>query len=319
MNRNKKFLQKVVIASILICLILILGILSDKFFTVTNFSNVFRQITMLVITGSAVTLLMISGNLDLSVGSVLALSAVLSAKFAVMGLSVPVSILFSSLFGIMIGVLNGFMVVKVKIPSIIATLGTMYIARGLSFVICQGQGVNVGLPKNFDALGRSFIGPIPLPLILMAIVVTGFYIIESRTVLGKYSFAIGGNKTTAYLSGINVGAVVMLLYILVGVFASFSGSILASRLGVGQPNIGVGFEFDVIVAAILGGASLNGGEGSVIGMVMGALIIGFLGNGLNLLGVHSFYQTILQGVVLIGAVVLDLALKHKVQPPLIHS
>jgi ribose/xylose/arabinose/galactoside ABC-type transport system permease subunit len=189
----------------------------------------------------------------------------------------------------------------------------MYMARGLALIFAGGKTINVGLPRNFILLGRTNIGPLPVPLVIMIIIVALFVFIQNKTILGKYSYAIGGNKTTAILSGINVSSVVIFLYILVGILAGFSGTIMAARLGVGHPNVGIGFEFDVIVAILIGGTSLSGGEGSVLGMVIGAFIVGFLSNALNLLGMHTFYQYVVKGVVLILAVILDLFIKERIK------
>ena len=162
-------------------------------------------------------------------------------------------------------------------------------------------------------LGRGYVGPIPLCLLITAIIFLLFFFIQHKTLLGKYAFAIGGNRRTALLSGINVRRVGVALYVLVGALSAFAGSMTASRLGVGNANIGDGFEFDVVVAVVLGGTSLDGGEGSVFGMLIGALIVGFIANGLNLMGVYSFYQEIVKGVVLVGAVLLDRVLQRRLQ------
>jgi ribose/xylose/arabinose/galactoside ABC-type transport system permease subunit len=306
------FFQKLVIVGVLILIVIILSLLTDVFLTITNLQNVTRQVSFVVITGSAVTLLMVSGNFDLSIGSILGLTGMLSAYFVPFGVPLWLSIILSTFIGTCIGLLNGVLVVKLKIPSIIATLGTMYAARGVALVITEGHSIHLGLGPNFTFLGRGFIGPVPITLVITIFILGLFYFIETKTILGKYAFAIGGNRRTALLSGIDVGAIILLLYILVGTLAGFSGTILASRLGVGQPMVGQGFEFDVIVAVILGGTSLQGGEGSVFGMVIGAFIVGFIANGLNLLGIHSFYQSILKGGVLVGAVLLDRMLKERI-------
>jgi ribose/xylose/arabinose/galactoside ABC-type transport system permease subunit len=187
----------------------------------------------------------------------------------------------------------------------------MYAARGIAFIISDGKSVNVGLPPSYDVLGRGFVGAVPLPAILLIVVFLIFLFIEKRTTLGKYCFAIGGNKTAAILSGINVNSIVIILYTIVGCLAGLAGIIMSSRLGVGQPSVGIGFEFDVIVAIVLGGTSLAGGKGSLTGMLIGALIVGFLSNGLNLLNVQSFYQEVFKGLVLVGAVILDNTIKNK--------
>jgi ribose/xylose/arabinose/galactoside ABC-type transport system permease subunit len=235
------------------------------------------------------------------------------AYFIPLGLPLGVSLVVSTLIGSAIGLLNGFLVVKLRIPSIIATLGTMYAARGLALVITGGNSIHLGLGPNFTILGRGYVGPVPISLLITVGVLLLFYFVETKTILGRYAFAIGGNRRTALLSGINVGGMILLLYVFVGTLTGFSGVLMASRLGVGQPMVGQGFEFDVIVAVILGGTSLEGGEGSVFGMLIGAFIVGFIANGLNLLGIHSFYQSILKGAVLVGAVLLDRVLKERIR------
>lgn len=313
MKASKGFSQKMVIVGVLVLIVAVLTILSREFLTVTNLLNVARQVAFVVITGCAVTLLMISGNFDLSIGSVLGLTGMFSAYFvSLAGVPLWASIILSTLIGTAIGVLNGLMVVSLKIPSIIATLGTMYAARGLALVVSGGNSIHLNLGQNFTLLGRGFLGPLPIMLLITLAFLAVFFFIETKTILGKYSFAIGGNRRTALLSGINVGGIVIILYVLVGTLAGFSGTLMASRLGVGQAMVGQGFEFDVIVAIILGGTSLEGGEGSVFGMLIGAFIVGFIANGLNLLGIHSFYQSILKGAVLVGAVLLDRAFKERI-------
>jgi len=313
MKPRSGFSQKIVIVGVLVLIGVVLALLSRDFLTITNLTNVTRQVAFVVITGCAVTLLMISGNFDLSIGSILGLTGMLSAFFVSAGMPLWISLIASTLIGTATGLLNGLMVVVLKIPSIIATLGTMYAARGLALVITGGNSVHLGLGPQFTLLGRGFLGPVPIMLLITLAILGIFFFIESRTILGKYSFAIGGNRRTALLSGINVGAIVILLYVLVGTLAGLSGTLMASRLGVGQPMVGQGFEFDVIVAIILGGTSLEGGEGSVFGMLIGAFIVGFIANGLNLLGIHSFYQSILKGAVLVGAVLLDRAFKERIK------
>lgn len=213
------------------------------------------------------------------------------------------------LVGGAIGLINAGLIVGMRITPIIVTLGTMNLARGLAFLVSDGKAVVSGLPESFRLPGRSYVGPIPTPVLIMGAVVAIFYLLLHRTLLGKYTYAIGGNKETALLSGIDVNRTQGALYVLSGLAAGLAGVIMASRLGSGQPDIGLGFEFDVIVAVILGGTSLSGGEGTMLGTLVGALIVAVLGNGLNLLGVHTFYQYIVQGVVLILAVILDMTLK----------
>lgn len=302
-------LQQLVILGVLVLLMAIMSLLTDKFATEANLTNVLRQTTPVIIAACAATMIMISGGLDISVGGVIAVSGVVAAKLATLGVPLAIALIAGVLSGAFVGVINGFLIVNLKITPVIATLGTMSIARGLAFLISDGRAVVSGLPPEFRLIGRDYMGPIPTPVVIMFIVFLVFYFLLNRTLLGKYTYAIGGNKVTAHLSGVPVKQVQFVLYILGGLTAGIAGIILASRLASGQPDVGVGFEFDVIVAVILGGTSLAGGQGTVFGTLIGALIVGVLSNGLNLLGVHTFYQYVLSGGVLIFAVLLDMALK----------
>ena len=304
--------QKLVIVGVLLLIMAVLTILSRDFLTITNVTNVLRQVSTTVIAGSAVTLLMISGNFDLSIGSIMAISGTMHALMVVWGVPIPLALALCVLIGVVVGLVNGALVVLLDVPSFIATLGTMYAVRGAAWVITGGNSISRGLSKSYTVLGRGYIGPVPISILITLVIFAVFYFIQRKTLLGKYAYAIGGNRRTALLSGISVKKVGVTLYVLVGALSAFAGAMLSSRLGTGNASVGSGFEFDVVVAVILGGTSLDGGEGSVFGMLIGALIVGFIANGLNLLGVHSFYQDIVKGVVLVGAVFLDRFLKKRI-------
>jgi ribose transport system permease protein len=310
---NPALLQSAVTLLILLGLCAIFAVLSTAFLNPTNLTNVLRQVSIVMIVACAGTLVLISGCLDISVGGVLALTGVVFAKLAVMGLPLVAAIGGAILVGALVGLVNALLVVRMQITPIIVTLGTLYMARGLAFLIAEGRSVVTGLPDSFNLAGRSYVGPIPTPVIVAAAAVVVFYVLLHRSLLGKYTYAIGGNRETALLSGIAVGRVQGSLYVLSGIAAGIAGVILASRLGSGQPDAGVGFEFEVIVAIIVGGTSLAGGQGTIVGTVIGALIVAVLGNGLNLLGVQTFYQYLVQGVALILAVLLDMTLKRRAQ------
>ena len=310
---SKSTLTQLITLSILIVLVVVLSILAPEFLTYNNMMNVLRQVTFVIITGSAATMLMITGHMDLSVGSLLALSGVVLAVCAMNDIPLFLAGLLGVGVGFAFGVLNGILVTKLKVTHVIATLGSMYVARGLSYIVTDGKSINAGLPRGFDSIGRKMIGTIPIAVIIAVLVLLIFFFLESKTVFGKYAFAIGGNKNAATLSGIKSNRLVLSIYTLVGTMAGLSGVIMASRLGAGDPNVGNGFEFDCIVAIVLGGTSVAGGSGSVIGMAIGALIVGFLSNGLNLLGVGTFYQTVFKGVILVGAVLLDSLIKKKLK------
>lgn len=293
---------------ILVVLAVVVSVLSDRFYQPGNVANVLRQISLVAIVGAAVTLVMVSGGLDLSVGGVLALSGVVSALLAASGVPLVIAFAVGVLAGGIVGAFNGVLVVWFRINPVIATLGTLYMSRGVANLLTDGVPVHQ-VPNGYSALGAGFVGPIPNPVIIMVIVVGALAIVGRFTILGRHAVAIGSNQEAARLSGIAVDRIRITLYVLVGIAAGLAGIILSSRLNSGQPTAGAGFEFDVIVAAVLGGTSLAGGEGSVLKTLVGALIIGVLGNGLNLLGVGIFWQTVVQGAVLVAAVAVDMALR----------
>jgi ribose/xylose/arabinose/galactoside ABC-type transport system permease subunit len=300
--------QQLVLLGILLAFCLVFGFTTGSFFSWDNISDLIRSGAFVIITGAAVTLLMVSGNIDLSVGSVVALAGCVYAFAAKAGIPTPLAALLGCLTGMGIGCINALTVVKLKVTPFIATLGTLYAVRGFVFIITDARTVRDRLPANFDFLDKAHLGPVPLAFFIVLAIVLFFISLEKKSLLGKYSFAIGGNRTAAVLSGINADAIVARLYIIVGLLAGLSGVMIGSRMAVGDPNVGVGFEFDVIIAVILGGTALSGGEGSIVGMIIGALIVEVIGNGLNLLNVLSFWQSIIKGILLVAAVVLNQAI-----------
>lgn len=305
-NQEKKMYINL---AVIILLVTILAISHDRFLTLVNITNVMRQISAVIVTGSAVTLLMIAGCLDLSVGGVLALSGVTGALLSKV-MPLPLAFLLAICVGTFVGMINGILFTRIKVNAFIATLSTMFICRGIAMLITGGIDV-IQLPRGYSFLGSEFFLRIPIPVWSAIAAVTIYTILERYTLVGRYAVASGSNKKAAYLSGVQVNKVHMLLYTLSGTMAGVAGVFLSSRLRTGVPTVGIGFEFEVIVAIILGGTTLMGGEGSVIGMVLGAIIVGFIGNGLNLLGISSFVQLVVLGVVLILAVSLDLLMRRK--------
>lgn len=301
--------QRFILAVVFIVLNLVFATLSPHFFSAGNYLNVLRQSATIIITGCAATLLMMTGNFDLSTGSNVAFTGVLYSFLAASGISLPIACAICVLAGLLFGVSNGYLVSRLGFPPFIASLGMMYIGRGLALVACDGRSIRSGLPPNFNELAMGSLAGIRIPILLLAVFVAVSWIIERHTLFGKYALAIGGNRTAAIFSGINAGKVIFTAYMLVGALAGFSGVLTASRIGAGDPNSGAGFEFDVILAVLLGGTSLNGGKGSVLGMLLGALTVVLLGNGLNMLNVLTFWQSILKGLVLVLAIVLNKALQ----------
>lgn len=295
-----------VVALALLCVAF--GLLTDRFLTLTNLTNVLRQISPVVVVGCAVTLLMVSGGLDLSVGAVVALSGVSAALLSQI-LPLPAAFAIATLIGACVGLANAVLVLVVGINSVIATLGMLYVARGTALLLSNGNAV-YQVPRDYRVIGVGDIAGIPTPVVVMLLFVLTFLIVERGTILGRYAVAVGSNAGAAELAGVPVRLTRGILYGLAGASAGWAGVMVSSRLNSGLPATGQGFEFEVIVATILGGTSLLGGEGSIFGMVLGALIVGLLGNGLNLLGVPTFWQTVAQGVVLVLAVGLDATLRR---------
>ena len=309
LKTNTQTKQRLVTLLILVLIMVILSCISNKYLTVSNLINIVRQESTLIIIACAATMLMISGGMDLSPAGVIALTSVVFAKLCVSGISIPLAALLSLLVGVAAGTFSGLLVVLANVPPMIATLGTWYITKGLAYAISNSYAIVQGLPANFGWVNR-YVGPFPLMLLIALVVFVVFYVMLNRTLLGKYAYAIGGNSETARLSGIKVNLVRCVLYILTALMSSFVGILMSSRINSGDPNLSTsGIEFEIIVAIILGGTSLLGGQGSLIGTLIGALILGNLSNGMNLLGIGTVYQFIVEDAVLVVAVVLDLTLK----------
>lgn len=303
--------QKVVVnVVILAALWVFFSFAADNFLDVTNAKNILRQISIVAIVAAAATLVMVGGGLDLSVGGIAAISGVCAALLSVHGLSMETSFVLGAFVGVGVGLVNGLLIVNLGLNPVIATLGTLYVSRGAANLLSDGLPI-YDVPLDWSRLGTGTTFGLPTPAVIMLIVVAVLWVVQRYTLLGKYTVAIGSNFEAARLAGIPVNRVRVALYVISGAAAGIGGIVLGSILNSGQPTAGVGLEFDVIVAAILGGTSLTGGQGSVFGTLVGALIVGTLNNGLNLLGVQSFWQTIVQGVILVAAVALDVLVQKR--------
>lgn len=297
---------------ILALIALMFSLLSDRFLTGSNLLTVALQTSIIALAALGMTFAIITNGIDLSVGSVGALAGAVAAGMAInAGLGTYPGILLGLCTGSAVGLLNGLLVVYGKVPPFVATLATLAIGRGLTLVYTQGKPIS-GLAKSFT-FWASDLGGIPVPVIVLAVVALLAYLLLAHTRFGAYSYAIGGSEETARLASIPVGRIKLGVYVLSGFTAALAGIILTARLWSAQPNSGNGLELDAITAAVLGGASLSGGSGSVGGTLAGAFIIGILSNGLNLLAVPSYNQQVLKGLVFILAVLLDYFIKRRRQ------
>jgi ribose/xylose/arabinose/galactoside ABC-type transport system permease subunit len=283
--------------------------LSPVFATRQNWTNISEQISVVMIIGSAFTLLMVSGEFDLSVGAVSALAGVVAATLSREGVPLPLAFAAGVGLGAAIGWINGLLVVWLRINSLIATIGMLYMVRGSANLISGGVSV-VGMPRSYENLGNYIWLGVPVVVPTMILFVVVFAVIQRSTVLGQHAIASGSNPQAAFLAGVPVHRTKWVFFVLTGAAAAYGGLVISSQFAAGLPSSGVGLEFEVIVAAVVGGTSLFGGQGRVLGTLLGVLIIGVLNNGLDLLRVRAYWQTVALGIVLVVAVGIDAVLQR---------
>ncbi len=303
---SKQILQKLGPLIGLVLIILILSIVSSSFFTLENIFNVLRQVSINALIAFGMTFVILTGGIDLSVGSILALSSALTAGMLASGMDPILAMFIGLASGAVMGAINGLFITKGKVAPFIATLATMTIFRGLTLVYTDGRPIT-GLSNNslFEIIGRGYFGWVPVPVIWMLVCYVILYFILKKTTFGRRVYAIGGNEEASILSGIRANSVKIWIYSITGTLSALAGIILASRLNSAQPTAGTSYELDAIASVVLGGTSLSGGKGWIFGTLVGALIIGVLNNGLNLMNVSSFYQQVVKGGVILLAVLLD--------------
>ncbi|QZY56040.1 ABC transporter permease [Crassaminicella profunda] len=313
--KTEQLFKKYGIFFIFIGMVILMSILSPAFLRVGNLLNVIRQISVIGLIACGVTMIIITTGIDLSSGSVLALAAVVAASFAQKSdwasrmypnIDVPVivPILLGLGVGALCGLICGVIIAKTKIPPFISTLGMMIVARGAALIYSNGRPIS-SLKDSYNFIGQGKILGVPLPIIILAVVAIITHVLLTNTKFGKYVYAIGGNENAAVVSGINVDKYKVMIYTYAGMLSGMSGIVLSSRISSGQPGLGLAYELDAIASAVIGGTSLNGGIGKISGTIIGALIIGVLNNGLDLLNVSAYWQQIVKGVIIVGAVILD--------------
>lgn len=299
---------------LLVYLVLIIGLsmLSNRFLTSSNQINILRQATINGIISVGMTLVILTAGIDLSVGSVLALSAVIGADLLKRGIPVPAAVLAALGVGALAGLVNGVIITRGKIPPFIATLGMLTVARGLTLMYTGGQPFT-GFPPAFRQIGAGVLGPIPTPIIIALLVFVGVSILLGGTRYGQYIYLLGDNPVAARLAGINIGFMTVLVYVASGLCAALAGLILIARLDSAQPVIGMGYEFNAIAAVVVGGTSFLGGEGTLFGTLLGTLLIETLSNGLNLLNVSPLWEQVVKGLVIALALLAYKALSRSTQ------
>jgi ribose/xylose/arabinose/galactoside ABC-type transport system permease subunit len=318
-----KFGDQLVPAIFLVLLVVGLSFVSPNFLSVGNFLDIARVVSIIGIMAVGMTIVILTGGIDLSVGSTFALASVIAAcfisgsfsdapRFIDFALPVPLAVAAGLLVGAAVGFANGFIIAKSRVEPFIVTLGTMAFVRGLTYLFTGGfPTIFRPMPPAFEWVGQGYVFGLPTPTIFFALVILIGVWITRRTTFGRSIYAIGGNEEASRLSGIHVHRIKMQAYTLMGALAALSGIILASRVGAAQPTAGLTYELDVIAGVVIGGTSLLGGRGSVMSTVLGVFILGVISNGLNIAGVQTYYQYVVKGFLLIFAVGLDSYLRKK--------
>lgn len=288
----------------LIALLVLFSLMNSNFLTSTNVMNIVLQVSIIAITSFGMTYVLLLGDIDLSVGSIIALTGTLAALALVWGLPFYIAIPLALILSIIVGFINGSLTALAGIPSFIVTVATMGIFRGIAYIITDGKPEMI-MDDTFLELGNGDIFSIPNPIWILLILLVANHFILSKTTFGRKIYITGGNKEAAIYSGINVKKLKIQVFMITSLMAGISGLLLASRLYSGQPSTAQGYELDAIASAVLGGTSLNGGYGTIIGTMIGALIIGVINNGMNLMNIPYFYQLVVKGLVILLAVYID--------------
>ena len=299
---------------VLIAIIVLFAVLKPRsFLSPENIFNILRQIAVVGIAAAGMTCVLISGGIDLSVGSTIGMVGVITALFISpgkgWGLSMPLGFLAGIVCGLLIGLFNGFIVNKLKLIPMIGTLGVMTSVRGAAFLITEGKPI-FGFPKGFEIIGQGYAWIIPIPVIIMVVMFIITYILLNKLRMGRYIYGVGGNEEASRLSGIDVKKVKYFVYTYSGFCCAIAGIVLLSRTNSGTPRAGTSYEMEIITAVVLGGVSIKGGEGKITGVIAGVLIIGILANGMIILGLSEYVQRVIQGLVLIAAVAFDMYAKQ---------
>ena len=305
MKKVVSFLKSRIIYVFLICMMIFFSFASSNFLTVRNLMNVIKQVSIYGIASVGMTYVILLGGIDLSIGSIISLVNIVAAYFMVnLGWNPVAAVILSLLISTAIGFMNGSIIAELHMPEL------MTIFAGLAYIICGGTPIS-RFPDSFLAMGQGYVGFIPVPVIIMAVIFAIGWFISEKTYFGRYFYALGGNEEAAQLSGINVKKIKYLVYSLSGFFAGIAGLVMLARANTGQPNAGVGYEFDVITCVVLGGVSTTGGSGKMSNVIAGVMIIGVLQNGMVLLNISSYTQMVVKGIILLVAVGADCVQKQR--------
>jgi ribose/xylose/arabinose/galactoside ABC-type transport system permease subunit len=310
-RKIKDFAIGYVIVFLFLALVLILAISSPYFLAPSNLINIVRQIAIIAILGLGMTFVIVSGGIDLSIGSLLAVGGIVAALLIKKaGLPVWPAVMAGIIAGGALGSINGIIIAFLRVPPFVATLAMMTIARGIAYILTDGRSI-ISMGKSFLMIGQGTLGPVPWLIIILGIVAVLSWFLLDYTKFGRYVYAIGGNEEAAHVSGIKIGLSKTLIYMIIGLLSGLAGVMLTSRIDSAQPQAGTGYELDAIAAAVIGGTKLSGGVGTVFGTIIGALLMGVISNGLNLLNVSPYLQMVARGAIIVAAVVVDMQTSKK--------
>ena len=313
---SRKFLDiygKVGVYFLLFIVILIFSLLSDVFLSINNIKNIGKQVSMIGICSVGITIVLLTGGIDISCGSVIALVTVVGAwLMAECGINIWVALLVCLLIGALLGLWNGIVITYFKLPALIATLAMQSIARGIAFVITKGTPI-YGLPEQIKGISQGEVLGFPVSILIMLVIFLWGYWFLEKTYIGRHIYALGGNIEAARLSGISVDKVMLLVYTLSSLLSALAGVVMLSRINSGQPNAAQAYEMNVIPSAVLGGISVNGGEGKILNVIAGVLIMGCLSTGMTIIGLNEYWQYIVKGIVLTLTVAVDNVQKGKLK------
>lgn len=314
MNRQKKInidsIRELLLVGVVLLLCVVWTIMNPQFLSISNLTNILRQASYTTIAAVGMTMVIIIGEIDLSAGSLVCASGLVGAMVCKNTNSVFLAIISALLTGAVVGLCNGTLCAAGKLPGFIASLASMTILRGLAYIITGGNSIVWGNDK-FTKIGTGYVGPVPIPVILMGIVIVFGIFLTTKLRFGRYIYAVGGNMESSRWSGIAVVKVKIIVYVIMGVLTSIAGLIVTARLGSGQPSAGMNFEMDCITAAVVGGTSMSGGRGKIAGTIVGVLLLTVLTNGMTLVGMNTYWQQVLKGIIIVVSVLADTRGKRK--------
>lgn len=314
MNKQKRIsidsIRELLLVGVVLLLCVIWTVMNAQFLSISNLTNILRQASYTTIAAVGMTMVIIIGEIDLSAGSLVCASGLVGAMVCKSTDSLFLAVAAALLTGAVVGLLNGTLCAVGKLPGFIASLASMTILRGLAYIITGGNSVVWG-NENFTKIGTGYIGTVPIPVILMAVVIVFGIFLTTKMRFGRYIYAVGGNMESSRWSGIAVVKVKIIVYVIMGVLTAVAGLIVTARLGSGQPSAGMNFEMDCITAAVVGGTSMSGGRGKIIGTIVGVLLLTVLTNGMTLVGMNTYWQQVLKGIIIVVSVLADTRGKKK--------